>query len=351
MSMVYREQRQFDQATYYGGLALRLASNDDEKIRIYSNLAYVYNETGSTDSARYYIQLAEKLLNHTDNIFTTSYLAYLSYQIEKNAESYQKALEYFELRSKLYIEILENNDRKLLLEMQRKYDLTSKENELNKQRRQTWQIIGISLMAVLMLVGLFIMVLRNNMKKKEELAKEKIQNTKKQLALEQAEREKMELEQALQQAQTLQDLFHQRDDTMKAKFIEKIEILKKVALLFPLLDEDKLREKNEQRKLVLRTRDVMKELDLQNFTVIANELYPGFTVRLKQMCGKLDDREVSICCLLLFDFSNQELDLFINRRPKGTLSTVIAWKTAIRKKLNIDSHGDIKSFLLEKIVN
>ena len=355
MSATYREQGQPDKAIHYSRQALQLAINNDEKIFIYLNLAYVYHELSSVDSARYYIHLVDTILNDTDNIFTSASLAYLSYQIENAAGNYQKAFEYLELSSKLQIEILEDNDRKLLLEMQKKYDMTNKENELNKQRNRAWKITGFALAISLALAFSFILILRNSMKQKANLAKEKIKNTEKQLALEQAEREKMEktmeLEHVLQQAQTLQEMYYQRDNEIKTKVLERIGILKNIALLSPYLNENALKNRNDELKLMMKTRDIVKSLDLRNFIDIANELYPGFTDRLKQTYSELDDREISICCLLLFDFNNQELDLFINRRLKGTLNTIQTWKTAIRRKLNIDSHGDIKSHLLEKIVN
>jgi len=352
MSIAYRKQRQTDKAVYYGRQALQLAVNDDEKIYIYLNLAYIYHETNNADSARYYVQMADTLLNDTDNIYATASVAHLSYLIEKNTENYQKSLIYHESYTNLYIEILENNDRKLLMELQRKYDLTSKENDLNKQRNRAWKFTGVSLMFLLALAGFSIYILRANMKQKETLAKEQFENSEKQLALEKSEREKMEktmeLEHALQQAQTLQKMFNQRDNEIKTKFLEKIGVIKKVALLSPYLNENTLKDRNEEIKLVVKTRDIVKNLSLQNFIDIANELYPGFTERLKQLCSQLDDREISICCLLFFDFNNQELDLFINRRLKGTLNTVQTWKSAIRRKMNIDSRGDIKSHLLEK---
>ena len=342
MSMAYRGQT--DKASYYGRQALRSATNDNEKIYIYSNLAYVLYETGSADSARYYIHLAEKLLNHTDNIFTSAYLAYLSYQIEKNTGNYQEALEYFELRSKLYTEILENNDRKLLLEMQRKYDLTSKENELYKQKNKTLKIIGVALAILLALAVFSINTLRRYMKQKDLLAKN-------QLKLEKAEREKIEktkeLEQALQQALTLQDMYNQSKNTIKTKFLERIGILKEIALLSHNLNVKELNSQKDEHIIIGKTRKILKNLDLQSFIDIANELFPGFTDRLKQSYYDLDDREVSICCLILFDFNNHELDLFLNRRKKNSLCTIQTWKTTIRRKLKISPYGDIKPHLLE----
>jgi len=353
MGVAYKEQGQHNKAIHFSRQALQFANNDDDKILIYLNLADVFLGISSTDSARYYIQLAEALISDTDNTLTSASLAYLSYLIENTAGNYQKSLKYLESYSDLQIEILENNDRRLLAEMQRKYDLTNKENELNKQRNRALKIAGISLMILLALAVYCIYILRINMKQKDALAKEKFEKTEKQLALEKAEREKiektMELEHVLQQAQILQEMYSRRDNEIKTKFLEKIGIIKKIALLSPYLDENAPNDRNEEVRLMMKTRDIVKNLDIHNFIDIANELYPEFTSRLKQTYSELDDREISICCLLLFDFNNQELDLFINRRLKSTLNTVQTWKTAIRRKLNIDPRGDIKSHLLDKI--
>jgi len=353
MGAAYREQGQPDQANYYSRQALQLAASDDEKLLIYLNLAYVHIEINSADSARYYIQQVEKLVKDTENILMSANLAYLYYQIENISGNCQKSREYLENCSNLQIEILENNDRKLLLEMQKKYDMTSKENELNKRRNITLQIAGAVLTFFLALAVYTIYILRVNKKQNESLAKEQLEKKEKLLELEQAKLEKMEkeieLENVMQQAHTLQEMYEQRDNENKTKFLERIGIIKKIALLLPYLNEDPLKDWNEGVKIMMKTRDIVKSIDLQNFVDFANELYPGFTGKLKQAYSKLDDREISICCLLLFDFNNQELDLFINRRQKGSLNTVQTWKTAIRRKMNLDWHGDIKSHLLHII--
>ena len=158
-----------------------------------------------------------------------------------------------------------------------------------------------------------------------------------------------ELENIMQQADTLQEMYHQRDNELKTKFLERIGFIKKVALLSPYLNENTFKDRNDELTLVKKTHEIVKSIDVESFIDIANELYPDFTSRLKQAYNELDDREISICCLLLFDFNNQELDLFINRRLKGSLYAIQKWKSSIRRKLNIDFYGDIKEHLLRSI--
>ena len=347
MGATYRYQANLDSANHYSKRALQLAVSDDDKVTAYLNLVYLYYIQSRQDSAKYYIQMAENMLNNSDDILKLTSLANFSYQIEKRDGNYPKALEYLELYHAHYSELLENNDRKLLLEMQKKYNVANKENELIKKKNRALKFAGVSLMFLLALAIFSIYMLRTNMKQKEALAKEK-------LALQMAKLENfektVELENIMMQVQTLQVMSNQRDNKMKTLFIEKMGIIKKIALLSPYFNGNALKDRSNELKIMLKLSDILKDMNLQNFIDIANELYPDFTARLKQSYSDLDDREISICCLLLFDFKNRELDLLVNHRIDNTLYSVQTWKSTIRRKLNLDFRGDIKAFLLQNIV-
>ena len=347
MGVVYRVLSNLDSASLYNRLALQFSVSDDEKMTANLNLARVYFAQGCLDSTRFFIHQAENLIIKLDNNLKSAGLAKFCFQIEKAAGNYQKALEYLEYYHAHYSELMGNNDRKLLLDMQKKYDIASKENELIKQRNRTLKASGVLLLFLLALAVFSIYMLHTNMKQKEALAKEK-------LALERSEREKLEkfteFEISMQQAQVLLEMYCQRDNKMKTMFLEKIGIIKKFALLAPYLHKNAIKDRTDESDIIIKTRDMVNHLNIQNFIDMANELYPDFTVKLKQTYNDLDEREISICCLLLFDFKNQELDLFVNRRVSSSRNTIQTWKSAIRHKLNMDPRGDIKTFLLEKIV-
>jgi len=353
MGVAYREQGMLEKANLYSRQALKMATKDEEKLLIYFSFANEHHAQNKLDSARFYLEQAEPLIN-ADNIHSWASLTYLYYLIEKDDGNLEKALKYYERYMSYWEEITQSSDRKLLLEMQKKYDSATKENAFNKLKNRWWKITGSLIGILLALAVFFIYVLRKSMKRKEELVKFQIENMEKQLVLEQIEREKMEktieLENTIRQAQTLQKLIDHRDNEIKNKFLEKIGIIKNIALLSPYLEENALKNRTEERKLIEKTHNIVKKLNVKNFMDIANELYPGFTDKLKQSCSELEDREISICCLILFNFNNQELDLFVNHRLKGSLNTIQTWKTAIRRKLNISLHGDIKIWLLENIV-
>jgi len=355
IGVVYMEMNQLDTAIFYYRQALRKSTTDDDRAYLYKNLTFAFYDQNNLDSARYYLKKTEPLVHNVDNIFFSASWINLLYQIEKADGNTSKALEYFELYSKYQVEILEKNDRKLLLEMQKKYDMTAKENLYNREINRWWKIAWELLFGLLTLAVFSAGVFYKSMKRKTALAKIQQEMNEKELDLAKAKQEKaeqiLELEKAEQRAYTLQELYHQKDNEMKTKFLERIGIIKRIALLTPYLKEDVRKTRNDEEMLIMKTLDIVRTLNVQKFIDTANELYPGFTYRLKQFCRKLDDREICICCLILFDFNNKELDAFLNNRLKGTLSSIQNWKSAIRKKMNITPMGDIKEFLLEKIIH
>jgi len=81
---------------------------------------------------------------------------------------------------------------------------------------------------------------------------------------------------------------------------------------------------------VRRSYEIVKNLKVQEFIDTANILYPGFTEKLKTTYKELDDREICICCLILFGFNNEELDILTStmRHPKNRRRTSAKiWQT------------------------
>ena len=338
MGVVYLQTGDRARAADMYHSALTLATRRDSA-QLFSNLASLYLDTGEPDTAFTYNNVAFALLDSTINNPLLLNVYYQMLLIEAHRGNGDKVIEYFSKYLECLGEVLNMEEKKSLLDLQKKYDMTSKENELNRKRSRAFKFAGISLMVLLAMAVVLIGVLQKSVKQKTTLAN--------------AEREKeektMELEKAQQRVYTLQELYNQRDNQMKTIFLEKIGVIKEVALLAPYLKIDAQKSKNYESLLNRKTKDIFKKLNPQNFIDIANELYPDFTNRLKQFCSELDDREICVCCLIMFDFNNEELDLFINSRLNGSLSTVQNWKSAIRRKLKIQAYGDIKSFLTENI--
>jgi len=334
MGVTYEELGQLDTSIYYCRKALNISTSEDSKAQLCLNIARIFNKKNISDSARYYLDKAEPFIELTDNIYVKTRLANSYYLIEQSAGNYKKALEYFKLYSNLQVEILDNNDRKLLLEMQKKYDLTVKENEYIKARSRFWKTIVILCCILLILAVVSIYALFK--KAKTEL-------------------EKIELEKTLQQLQTLHEMCNIRDNKMKTLFLKKMDTFKKMAILNPyfkgIYNDENIKTMNYdvKNKLIKETKIIVQSLNSQNFVDIANELSPGFTVRLKEINNQLTEREISMCCLILFGFKNIEIDVLLNNRLDGTSSNMENLKSSIKRKLGIVKPRKFREFLLKNI--
>lgn len=319
MMETYIEFDLFDAAKCVGRQALSIATADIKKADIYKNFALLFHKINVPDSARYYIAMAEPVIANIDDFYELATFYHLYYQIEKEAGNYLKALEYFELYFEYSLKLTISNDKQKLLNIQKKYYDAEKEIKYDKKIIRFWKIEGVTFSVLFVFMVFFIIMIQMNIKQR--------------FALKRTEK----------QAKILHELYSK----LKNNIVKEIGIFKKIAFLLPSINANTWKLKNDEYKLIKKIRDTIKSFDAQKFTDFADGLYPGFTDRLKQICPLLDDREINICCLILFDFSNKELDLIINERLKGSLNTIQNWKSSIRRKLNIPAYGNIKSYLEE----
>ena len=396
IGVAYEKHGQPDSLIYYSKKALNLESNYDSKAQLYMSIARTFSGKNIHDSANYYLSKAEPLIEIIDNMYIKAGLADSYYLIEKNAGNYKKALEYFEVYSELKIKILDNNDRKLFLELQKKYDLTVKENEHNKARSRFWKTIVILCSILLMLTVYIIYSLRKREETKREITE--LENSLQQMQTlhemyscalrnnEKIERENTELQNSLQQMQSLHEIHNQKDNEMKMLFIQKMQLedemilmqnlyenlnqtdrhtksiffktvglFKNLAILNPYFKDNAEKDNkitltnDEKDKIIKETKKIVQSFKTKNFVNIANELSPNFTVRLRQKYNTLTDREVNICCLILFGFNNEELDVLISDRLNATKNSIQNYKTTLKRKLDLDRKDDIRVFLFDFI--
>jgi len=376
--------------------ALNSSSNYDNEAQLYLNIARTYSQKNNQDSARYYLSKAAPLIEKIDNKYIKASLANNYYLIEKNDNNYEEALKHFEIASNLQIEILENKDREMLLELHKKYNLTLKENELNKARSNFLKVIVI-LCAVLLTLALYTIY---SLRKREETKREitELENSLQQMQTlhemyscallnnEKIERENTELQNSLQQMQTLHETHNQKDNDMKVLFIQKMQLqdemilmqnlyenlnqtdrhtkslffkivglFKNLAILNPYFKDNAEKDNKitltnaEKDKILKETKEIVQSFKTKNFVNIANELSPNFTVRLREKYNTLTDREVNICCLILFGFNNKELDVLICDRLNASKNSITNYKSILKRKLELDRKDDIRVFLFDFI--
>ena len=316
MGFVYGERGSLDTAKYYAGEALRMASTDGEKVYIYKNLAQILSGQEFSDSARYYLAKAEALVENIDNVFESASLAYLNYLVEKSDGNCTKAMEYFEMYAQNQMAITESNDRQMLLEMQKKYDIAIVESEYNKAMSGWWKIVGLLCVVSLALALAVAVTQKKNMRQRDALAKSEKEKMAKELELANANKERTVM------------------------FLDKLGIMKSIVLLKISTPETLQYDVNK----------LISNFTTQKFIDATNDFYPGFSEKLKANFPnvKLSEEDIRVCCLIVCGFSNKELVILMDgKKDKDAIEKL---KSRIRKKMGIPSRGDIQLFLLEKVV-
>ncbi len=259
MGVAYSEQGEYDAAEHCCRQALRLATGDNEKAYIYRNLAEVYYRKNMFDSVRLYLAKTEPLFENVEDIYALASLAQLRYQIEKSSGNYRESLVYGELYARYQKEISDQQDHHVLLEMQRKYDSTAKENQYHKEINRWWKISAGSAFILLILAALYVRAWVAGMKQKIALEKEKKEKREIELALEKTEREKKEKELAIEKVE--------RENAEKELALEK-ERREKVEKQLAL---EKAERENEELKGVLQ---IFKKRDNEMQAALLEKMEP-----------------------------------------------------------------------------
>ena len=205
-----------------------------------------------------------------------------------------------------------------------------------KEKDWLWGFTGILGMISFFLTVAVFSIWKKYIRQKIELAEIRREKKEKELELERNEREKAE---AKLRFETLQNMYHNRNNEMQVLLLEKMGIIKDIALLNP--------KQTSSVKFIKDVDAIISKFTMQNFVDITNELYPGFTGKLKDHFpnSNLSEQETGVCCLILCGFSNKELALFIYK--KKDTQAVEKIKNRIRKKLHIPAYREIQKFLSE----
>ena len=222
---------------------------------------------------------------------------------------------------------------------QKKHENATEESKYNDEKSRLWVFAGIlGIISFLLTIAVF-STQKQNIKLKTALAETTRKTKEKELELERNEREKAKAEQKLE---ILQNMYHKRNNEIQILLLEKLGIIKDIALLNP--------KQTSSLKFISDVNAVISRFTMQKFVDITNELYPDFTRKLKENFSnsKLSEQETGVCCLIFCGFSNKELALFIHK--KKDTQAVEKLKNRIRKKLAIPAYRDIQKFLSDNIV-
>lgn len=145
--------------------------------------------------------------------------------------------------------------------------------------------------------------------------------------------------------QLLNNNIEKHELELKYKRKELTNAFSKIIQFNNLLDDFKKDIRNNNYKKVLLNINSFQtgNYSLDNMIVVFNELYPQFSIKLKDTFPQLTETDIIVCILVTFGLKSVEISQIMSI----TEATVGTYRNRIRKKLNIESNADIAKFLLD----
>lgn len=158
--------------------------------------------------------------------------------------------------------------------------------------------------------------------------------------------EKNEAEQKLNN-QILKSEIEIKKRELEFKHKELTNSFSKILQFNTLLENIKkdITNKNYHEALVNVTAHQSNNYSFESFVVKFDELYPHFTLKLKESYPQLSETDIHLCILITAGLKSIEIAELLNVKEP----TVGTYRNRLRKKFGLENNADISDFLLEKI--
>lgn len=305
--------------------AIPLLKKNEDKARIYLNIAYSFNDERNRDSTLYNINNSLELIKGDETSSLRSMIIQLQSRIEENDKNYEKALAFQKEYTDYLQKIFKEANNQAVLDIQKKYDFEIIQDENNRLlvEKQSASLIILGLIILVLGISIFIIYWKS-VDNKEALS---------------------DAELKISQLNDMAESFNKKENSFKKVLLEHFDVLKKVALLEGDMKDD---EKKQGQKLLKKVNEIIykqESLDWNMLNDTMNQLYSGFLERLQKKFPQLEDVEVRICCLVYAGLNNTEISILM----EWTINTIQMKKSAIRKKIGVGGYGNLSDFLIENV--
>ncbi len=324
IGLVYRMAKDYPSARSKFEQAIPLFSDNENKSRIYLNIAYSFNNEQNRDSTLYYINRSLELIKDNETSPLRSMIIQLQSRIEENDKNYEKALVFQKEYADYLQKIFKEANNQAVLDIQKKYDFEVIQNENNRLLIEKQSASLIILGLIVLVLGMSIFFYWKNVKNKEALS---------------------DAELKISQLNDMADSFNKKENSFKKVLLEHFDILKKVALLEGHMRDD---EKKQGQKLLKKVNEIIykqESLDWDMLNDTMNQLYNGFPEKLREKYPQLEEAEVRICCLIFAGLNNTEISILM----EWTINTIQMKKSIIRRKIGVEGYGNMTDFLIKNI--
>ena len=345
---VFLAENKNDSALFYHRKNFRLntgyllrAPEDAAKSAL--SMATIFLRQHLSDSARYYLDAGNALANKYIRDSTEalefrrrSFKVEIGYHKEKN--DFKRALMLMDSMSLVEQQLRSMLDIKILTRAVEKTEATSYNDRLDLLKSQKdldrlrYYFFLAGLLLIITIVGV--------------LFREKWLKRKRQMQLSEKDNyilqvEKLRAEDGLQHAQ---DLLKAYVDTIREKTIvighleSEVSILKQIASDVPELDKIT----SNREKLVAST--ILTDAEWLQFRGIFEQVYPGFSYRLRENYPELSPAEARLLYLTKLNLSSREMAAMLGI----SVQTIHKLRYRLRKKLSLEEDSDF-NLLLKKI--
>ncbi len=324
IGLAYRMTKDYPSARLKFKQAVPFFKKNEEKARIYLNIAYSFNDEQNRDSTLFYINKSLELIRGDETSPLRSMIIQLQSRIEENDKNYEKALTFQKEYADYLQKIFREANNQAVLDIQKKYDFEVIQNENNRLLIEKQSASLIILGLIVLVLGLSIFIYWKSVKNKEALS---------------------DAELKISQLNDMADSFNKKENSFKKVLLEHFDILKKVALLEGHMRDD---EKKQGQKLLKKVNEIIykqESLDWNMLNDTMNQLYNGFPDKLKERYPQLDEAEVRICCLIFAGLNNTEISILM----EWTINTIQMKKSIIRKKIGVEGYGNMTDFLIKNM--
>lgn len=345
LGMIYRARKDYEKSEYYLLQSIQLDNGKRALTGIYLSLGYTYFQMGNKVAAEKYLKLSTQAAD-----IMTQVDAYNSlYKLEKSRNSLMLAIEYKESSDSLR-KIAQNREvRETVADLQKKYEneKLQKDNlQIKIEYKNVLLFCSFLSFFIVLLLCYYFYKLRTNRKQMREIELTIVSN-KEAIYLYQIELA------TFQHKQSESEDHRTKIGELNGKVIilsmqnkELNDRLNKLRGEVPAgIDRnDSIYVAAFRSLLALKNESFRGELsrtDWEHLFELLDYLYAGFVNRLRDKYPALTRHDIEICCLLKFQFSNDELSrVFLTASESVTKA-----KGRLKKRLNMPPLGDLDEFI------
>ena len=326
LALLHSSKKEYKEALEYIEKSLQHRTNRKDATLFTFTKARIFLSLNETDSARFY-------LNQTIESSKDNYISILAYrhlsELYKSEENYEQAF-YKILNHNSFIENAESEISTTVLTQRFKEVQLENENNTLKLAKRNREFALLSIIFFITVVLIVFWYFYSSSKKKEKIrAQQQREQELKNLATI-AEQENR----ILKQENELSRL-NEKAAVLRESLFRKLAVSEKIPSLYVSSNHEK---ENNHKKISL------EQSDWEELIETTDEVFGGYSSRLKKTYPQLTDDDIQFCCLLKINVSMQDLADIYCISKAGITKKKMRMK---KEKFNItDNQLDLNEFLM-----